>query len=439
MANDERDELDGRVKRGVEALRETGVAAGLTEELIRRTIEKARSNARDEGTLSLKRSWRMKIVRRFSMAAGFGVLVTGSALWLVWGRSAQVGFADVLTQVNQAQAVRCHMAAQVDNGKPLATSMDVLMVEPGWMVTDGRQGAVSVHMILNTTQGKMLMLMGNASSHGQAIVMDMKNIPEARRPPNLLEQFKQTNGKDSKPLGEKEIAGVKARGFEVIKQGSDMQIWADEKTELPVLVTMKSVASTMMGSVVTTFSDFDWNPTYDASELSFAIPAGYFEQKISVDVSDPTEADVVIMLKSLADLNDGVFPPGMAMKDLMPSFAKLKPTSHGTAPSDEAALQKEIMDKVMPMARGWGYMMRPAMGTDWMYAGNGAHSGEKGRVILWYKPAKGGLRAFDADFAVHDVKDAQLPAGGQPVNLDFAGAMRGLSQAATQSGEPPVK
>ncbi len=44
MANDQRDELDGRVKRGMEALRATGIGTGLTEELIRRTIEKARSS-----------------------------------------------------------------------------------------------------------------------------------------------------------------------------------------------------------------------------------------------------------------------------------------------------------------------------------------------------------------------------------------------------------
>ncbi len=401
----------------------------------------------------------MKMVRRFSMAAGFGVLVTGGALWLVWGRGAQVGFADVLTQIKQAQALRCHMAAEFQSSKFKPTSMDLLIVEPGWIVADGKQGGPSFHMVVNGAQGKMLMLMGSAASPGTAIVMDMEKIPQDQRPPNILDEFKQTNSKDSKPLGEKEIAGVKTRGFEVVKQNADMQIWADEKTELPVWVTMKTTSPTMMGSMVTTFSNFDWNPTYQASELSFAIPAGYVEQKIGVDASfpaganavatdqlpqaflvdasDPMEADVVVMLKSLADLNDGVFPPGMGLKDLIPTLAK-KAASRGAAATDQAAAQKEILDKVMPMARGWGYMMRSAIGTNWMYASNGAHAGEKGRVILWYKPAKGGLRAFDADFAVHDVKDAELPAGGKPVNLDFGSAMGG-PPAATQSGEAPAK
>jgi hypothetical protein len=422
MGLDEPNELEGRVKRGVEVLRESSDAggAGLSEELIRRTIEKARAAARDEGTVSLRRSWQMKMVRRFSVAAGIGMLLSGASLWLVWGGT-RVAFADVVEKVKETQAVRCHVEMEIPGQKPVSEEM--LMVDPGWAVTEPEMGSGS-KMIINHQQHKMLMLMGGPGSgrtgSKMAISYDMAKLPASKQTPSLLEEFKDVEGKDSKPLGEKEIDGVKVRGFDIVKPHQEMEVWADVKTERPVLVTMKmSVPMFQAGALRYTFSDFDWKPEYDPGELSFAIPPGYVEQKIQADMSEPTEADVVAMLKLESEMNDGLFPSGLGMKELMPILAKLKPLVHKMTDKEKTAVMTELMGKIMPISRGWGYMMRPAKGSGWMYAGENVAAGEKGRIILWYKTAAGGLRAFDADFAVHDVKEAELPANGQAVKLEM--------------------
>jgi hypothetical protein len=252
----------------------------------------------------------------------------------------------------------------------------------------------------------------------EAVLMDLTNMPPGKRTPNLLDQFKQVDGKDSKPLGEKEIDGVKVKGFNVTKGERELEVWADVKTERPVLAMVRST-NPAWKSMTYTFSDFDWNPTYDASELTLDIPAGYSVEKTQVDASDVKEADVTAMLKAMTELNDGAFPAKLTLKDIVVTMEK----AHGNGSKDAAATAAK-MSQLMQIGRGMRYMSLPPNGSDWTYAGGGIPAGEKGLIVLWYKPAGGtGWRAFDADFSVHDVKEADLPAGGEPVKMDMTGPM----------------
>jgi hypothetical protein len=439
--------LDGRLQHALHALRETTNTPGASappEDLIRRTIDQAQAAARDEGTSSLKRNWQMKMVRRFSVAAGVGLLLSGASLWLVWGGGggARVAFADVLEQVKQAQALRCHVVTSVPNAAPGGheVSQEMLMVDPGWIVVEeavhagagptAEKELGTVRVVMNRTQGKMLMLthilpqgVDDQGKHStvpgskQAMLVDMTNLSPEKQMPSLLDQFKNTDAKDSKTLGEKEIDGVKTKGFELVKEKMTMDVWADEKTDHPVLAVIKMDFPTL-GSFQYTFTDFDWKPDYDPSELSFDPPAGYTLQKTHMNASEPTEADVGPMLKMLAEFNGGTFPPGIGMADLSRLLEKW---SKANRDARKAPMPTEMMQKMMVASRGWIYISHPIHGSDWQYAGDGITAGEKNHIILWYKPAGTPTtwRAFDADFTAHDVKESDLPPNGHPVQLDL--------------------
>jgi hypothetical protein len=440
-------ELDGRLKHAVQALRETTNTPGTSappEELIRRTIDKAQAAARDEETSSLKRNWQMKMVKRFSVAAGVGLLLSGASLWLVWGGGgARVAFADVLEQVKQARAVRCHVVTIGPNAPPDGheVSQEMLMVDPGWMVVEetiqGKTGpttekeAGTLRIVMNWTQKKMLMLthifpqgvldQGKHSTipgSKEAVLVDIANMPPEKQMPSLLDQFKNVDGKDSQTLGEKDIDGIKTKGFEVVKDGKTLDVWADETTDHPVLAVIKLNIPTA-GSFQYTYSDFDWAPDYDPTELSLDPPAGYTLHKSRLDVSETTEADIVPMLKALAELNDGHFPASLGMKDFMPALQKwiqANPPA-GKTPTNVA----DMMQKFLPVTRAWNYINNPTYGTDWQYAGDAVTAGEKNHIILWYKPAGNPTtwRAFAADFTAHDLKESDLPPNGHPVKLDL--------------------
>src|SRR6185503_16385619 len=81
--------------------------------------------------------------------------------------------------------------------------------------------------------------------------------------------FKKAEGMPSRDLGERDIDGIKARGFEVAAGPMIMAVWADPKTELPILVEVTQAA------IKSTFTHFNWNPTVDPADLKTEVPPGY--------------------------------------------------------------------------------------------------------------------------------------------------------------------
>ena len=311
------------------------------------------------------------------------------------------------------------------------------MVDPGWIVVEetiqGKAGPTAekelgtVRVVMNRTQGKMLMLTNIHSQamddHGkhstipgsrEAMLVDMSNMPPEKQMPSLLDQFKNVDGKESKTLGEKDIDGIKTKGFEVVKDGKTLDVWADETTDHPVLAVIKMNLPTA-GSFQFTYSDFDWKPDYDLSELTLDPPSGYTLQKTQMNASEPTEADVGPMLKMLAEFNGGIFPSGIGMADLSRLIEKW---SKANRDARKAPMPTEMMQKMMVVSRGWIYISRPAHGSDWQYAGDAVTAGEKNHIILWYKPAGTTTtwRAFDADFTAHDLQASDLPPTANPSN-----------------------
>ncbi|HUO09297.1 MAG TPA: hypothetical protein VM008_13400 [Phycisphaerae bacterium] len=412
------------VERGVRAIREKdGAIPALPESLVRRTIERAGAGEVSKGS---GEGWfSMKMVRRYSVAAGLTVLAgMGIAVGLL-GRGT-VAFADVVQQVQSAKAVRCTLTVKPDGGKKSA--FDVLMVEPGWVIERG----AAMTMITSSADHKMMTL---TPATKQAVVIDWKK-DDATGQVNLLETFKNVSGKESKKLGTREIDGHQTEGFEFSQHGMEMEVWADTKTQLPVKVETDfgaggwgDGAGNGIMRIHASFSDFDWNPVYDASELTMKVPEGYTATNAAMNLKGPTEQDVVVMLKTFGEMNGGVMPKGVgagALGEVMAKgMQKKMPANMSSLPAEERQkLQQQMTAEAMkmaePIARGWAFMGDAKFGSEWRYAG-GAVAGKKGTAVLWYKPAgKETWRVIDADGTVREEKEA--PSGGEAVSLFGAAA-----------------
>jgi hypothetical protein len=373
------------------------------------------------------------------VAAGL-VLVLGSAMVLTpWGGGSRVAFADVIEQVNQVQAMKCKMSLDVEvpGQARTRTEMDMLMTASGVAIVS----TPDMKVINNPKEGKMLMLMEKSK---EAMLLDIKrdNPPASggtvKGAPNLLQLFRGMTPAGSTVLGEKDIGGVKARGFRREKDRSIVEVWADVKTERPVLVTI-AVDDPKLPSALYTFKDFDWKPVIEETEEALKVPEGYTVVNSTFDLSQLAEHDVLGMLAQLAEFNHGVLPDHIDMRSatyLAGKYGGELAAARGVADKE---LQQEFMMKMVPVGRAWAYMANPTNGSDWYYNGAGARIGDKGRSVVWYRPvAEAGKprmwRVIDADLSIHEQADA--PAGGEMVTIDVK-SMMGVPAGGTSNPQLP--
>ena len=267
-------------------------------------------------------------------------------------------------------------------------------VEPGGVV-----------MIIDWREGKWLTL---DAKNKQATVMDVANLPESQKQVNLLDQFKKLDEKAATPLGEKEIAGHKTRGFQVTSPATDMTIWADVQTHLPVLVE-QTLKTSFLPTATLTLTDFVWNAPVDESLVSLKVPDGYAVQNMKMDMSPTAEKDLIDALKAAAELNGGTFPKGIDVAGVADAVgqrvARLQRDS-----VEFKELQTRTSQAMPVIGRGWMFIGDPKNGSDWHYAGASVELGKAGVPVFWYQPASSTTyRVIDADMKVREVRPAELP------------------------------
>ncbi|HVX85191.1 MAG TPA: hypothetical protein VH253_10440 [Phycisphaerae bacterium] len=416
-----------RAAAALRGVRVPGVPGGLME----KTIASARAGAGSGGAVAAmagtamgskqKGWWRMKMVRRTAVAAALAMAVGVGVVMAPWG-GGRVAFADVVEQVKAAKVLGCKVKMEMDLGEKgkRTVDSDVVMSDEGWSVS--RTG--KTRTVLKASPGDIRMMIVDDEAK-TAMVINSKDAAVAARNaggqiPNLFTMFEGIGKEGQKGLGEKEVAGVKARGFEVETGGARYDIWADEKTEKPVLVTMETKLLGM--GMRCTYSDFDWHPEVPEGLGKFEAPAGYKVTRSTMDVGDLGEKDVVEMLKTVAGFNDGVLPAEVDMESAV-ELMKEKVQAEGPEAQTPAA-REAVMKKFTGAARGWLMMGSAKYGTGWTYDGKGVAIGTKGKAVLWYQPAgKEGWRVIDADGTVHD--EATAPAGGEKVKaLDIGEKMK---------------
>ncbi|HVS72198.1 MAG TPA: hypothetical protein VHQ47_13160 [Phycisphaerae bacterium] len=421
-----------RAAAAMRGMRVPGAPGGLME----KTIASARAGAGSGGAGAARAGsamgskqkgwWSMKMVRRTAVAAALAAAVGVGVVMAPWG-GGRVAFADVVEQVKAAKVVGCKVKMEMDLGEKgtRTVTSNVVMSEEGWSITQNG----TKRTVLKASPGHIEMMMLDDEAK-KAIIIDSKDsgmvggaAAGAEQVPNLLTMFQGLGTKGEEALGEKEVEGVKARGFSVkagAGGGQTYEIWADEKTEKPVLVTMATQA--MGVGARYTYSDFDWNPVVPAGLAEFRAPAGYTVTKSALDVAGMGEKDVVEMLRVVGEVNGGVLPARVDMESVM-EMMKDSVQAKGAAGQTPEARQA-VAAEIAPLARAWMVMGGTKYGTGWTYDGHGVAVGTKGKAVLWYKPAgKAGWRVIDADGTVHDA--ASAPAGGEKVKVtDMSEKMR---------------
>jgi hypothetical protein len=211
---------------------------------------------------------------------------------------------------------------------------------------------------------------------------------------------------DSKPAGERQIGGVKTRGFRImLSPQQDMTVWVNTATNFPVLI--ESVAHAGGMEVRITMSDFVLDRELDDSLFRVVPPEGYTVRTVPAENLRDAEVKTVEeaaarLLKVYTEKSGGTFPPklddfNMFAKHL--SKIKVKP---GALPDPEMLHVVTVMVGFQMSAR--------EIKNQYGYKPEGAKLGDASRVIFWYRPAGSATyRAVFADLHIGDVAADKLP------------------------------
>ena len=127
-----------------------------------------------------------------------------------------------------------------------------------------------------------------------------------------------------------------------------------------------------------------------------------------MDISPPTEVDLVAGLRQWANLADGAFPDRIDMNTVMETMKKWAAAQDGNA---QASPTQEQMDTMMKVQRVIMFLMQlSGEKVDWRYAGKGVRLGDAGTPVFWYRPkGAANYRMVCGDLTVADVAPNALP------------------------------
>jgi outer membrane lipoprotein-sorting protein len=195
---------------------------------------------------------------------------------------ASLAFADVLKHIRSSSY---SFDLTVGTQEEASTTVHTMVLEPGRMRLDTSTGLGKISSIINTSEGKNLILfhkqkaayMFNEVSDPEKYAGAVGIIALCTKPINNLWNLR--DGTEEK-LGKKEIDGQNAEGFQIFQEDqifqNDITIWAHVKTGVPILVEMISTLQDDSSKSMTwTMNNFDLDVELAESMFSLDLPPGY--------------------------------------------------------------------------------------------------------------------------------------------------------------------
>ena len=238
----------------------------------------------------------------------------------------------------------------------------------------------------------------------EAAYIDLKGLPPI---PNYLEVLKnvfvelQNSPRfEIEDLGTREIEGRQVVGFRARHPRTEITLWADSRTGLPVRIEQKD------GQVLYIVKNMRFDTPMDDRLFSMDVPEGYKLQQMELDLNSATEADFIEGLRVMAEtFGAGQFPDGVALDDYLKQVPQItkKFEQLKLADEEQLVLAKKMQQYLLftRFFKGEG---------KWYYRGKGVKLGVADKPIFWYRPRDSETyRVIYGDLHVADVAPENLP------------------------------
>ena len=385
---------DAELRRRLERLSQVQPSAQATS----RALERVRQTLTDPNRLQARESFgRIIMNSKWTKLAAAAVLVVAVLIGLQFVGGSTVTFAQVIQPILNANTAVLDLIIGAD--EPNAPVIhDMVMGSRIRRTMSNIEGNVS---IIDLESGRILNL---TEAKKEAVYIDLKGLPSM---PNYMEQLRSVivQLQDSphfvvEDLGTRDIDGRKAVGFLAKHPRSEITIWADAKTGLPIRIDQKD------GQMLVIAKNLQFNAPLDETLFSMDVPSGYKLQQTDLDLFSATEADFVEGLRIMAEkFGDGQFPDSVALEDYLKRVPEITKKCEQLKLSDEEQL---VLGKKMQQ---YILFLRFFKGEGkWYYRGQSVKLGEAPKAIFWYRPRDSKTyRVIYGDLHVADVAPENLP------------------------------
>jgi hypothetical protein len=202
-------------------------------------------------------------------------------------------------------------------------------------------------------------------------------------------------------LGQRNIDGREAIGFQAKNPHVELTIWADSETAMPIRIRL------LLGQSLYILKNIEFDVQVEDWQVSMDPPAGYTLSDKEFDMTQFSEQDFTTMLRFWVEhLLDGNFPESLTLEDTM----KLTPQI-GEKIDQLDISEEQKMQLGMTCGRGFVFFQQlEPSGATWHYVGAGVKLGEAEKAIFWYRPKDSPTcRVIYGDLSVKDVAPEDLP------------------------------
>jgi outer membrane lipoprotein-sorting protein len=355
-------------------------------------------------------------VTRVAVAAAV-IVVVGIGIHGIGGGTP--AFADIVRPILEAHTAIFKVVTNAPD-QP-AISIEGQFMDPGLgrhVMRMGDEPGQETIMIMDYVNGKSLVLV---PSQKVAMAIELEDRPFELEPAKInvfkvlrdrIRAAQESGDESVQYLGESQIEGRKVIGYRLTEDGTDMTIWANVDSLLPLQVEY-SMTETVGQPVTMTMMDIQFDVSLDPADFSTEVPAGYTEHTMQVDASLPTEADVVEMLALWVETTGGKFPSSLtleAVKEISEVLEGKLGLSADRKPDLNDPAFQEWLQTFQKINRSLIFVRALHAEADWHYAGAEVQFGDKTTPIFWYRPeGSATYRIIYADLSVLDVAPEDLP------------------------------
>ncbi len=395
---------DDPLSRAEAAFQRIPVPEGPSEAIVARTLAALAAKAESDSN-PLPRRRAMFVTMKIAAAA---LMAAGGLFYLAVVPSTEaVAFAEVAQKLRDAHTLVYHTIAESPDLKS-PMKMRSFFKEPNLLRSELEGGIIT---IINGREGKQLIL---DPARKTALLMEGKP-PEAPLGPaadgGLVERLRRLTEGDVEPLGDKAIGDLQTRGFLVKnkKLGTEMTVWFDPGTRLPVRIDFSSRVQGMEIRVTT--SDFQIDPDVDDALFRVAPPPGYTLRKVESNLLEMNEKTLlnpekaaVALLRLFAEKNGGAFPKRL---DDLTEFNGKETHKRGELPDAKTLQVVHALSRFMMATR----TLKGGFG----YRSEGVKLGDADKILFWYRPeGTVNYRAIYGDLHASDVAEDRLPEKAKP-------------------------
>lgn len=379
---------DDLLERATMALRQTPISAGPPDDLVADVVAQLE---RDEAAglvqprSLFERIHAMKPITRFAVVASLFMTICLLFGWLS-PRGRALALEEVAVALESIRSATCDMTSETSDVKQESKAM---FLAPSLERIETRMGDQMMSInICDLRANRWLTLI---PAQKLAIVLKMENAPKDRPVNGSFELIRQRvrnaqadPDNASRPLGEKQINGVRAVGFRLDDKTGSTDVWADPETSLPIRVETTFLGETKVQVVMT---NFQYDVDLDESLFSFDPPDDFTVREMGLSLSAPSIKDLADMLRFGAENNGGVFPDEIngakGVHRVMGNLLSEVATKHG---QDSPQWKTAVVEYSSRIARGESFMMFELPKAEWHYQGAGVKLDDAETAIFWYKP-----------------------------------------------------